>query len=83
MALHFDLMVNDRPIGREVVIRRLEPLGDRHVQPGQGDGRVYTYEVYVYDEPERCVRFKHDYDDGALWCARRALDALLGEETEW
>jgi hypothetical protein len=83
VALHFDLMVNDRPIGIELVIQRLEPLGDGHVQPGQGTGRVYTYEAYVYDEPERRVQFKHDYDDGALWCARRALDALLGEEKQW
>lgn len=75
MALHFELMVNGRPIGREVVVHRLE---DRREPDG-----VYTYEVYVAEEPERRVRFRHDYTDGALVCARRALDALLGEEVPW
>lgn len=74
MALHFQLMVNDRAIAW-VVIRRREPVGN----PDPDTTCVYDWQVHLADETilrnPPALPVLHRYGDGAFDLATRVLQA--------
>lgn len=68
MALHFDLMVNDEPIGRFVCIRKGRLVPDR--------ANTYDVSVTSVDGRARRTTVRHHYGDGAWVLVLNALHAL-------
>jgi hypothetical protein len=77
MALHFDLMVNNKEIGT-FVAERQEHLDDI------GDDGMATYHVWVEDQDGnvRRVVVRHRYNDGAWSLVQTALTAVNGHSGE-